>query len=614
MCGIAGVYSLTGRPPDPAWGPLLVAALRHRGPDGDGVYADQRVVLAHTRLAIIDRGPGGHQPMRSADDRQVIVQNGEVYNYTELRAELERNGAGFRTASDTEVLVELLAREDVGGLARVRGMFAFARYDRETGDLLLARDRLGKKPVVWVRTPEYFAWASEVRALLSLPFVPKRLDRAALPHYVELLYVPSPFTLIEGVRKLEPASYLRLAGDERRTLSGGRYWRPPPPDPGQRADRAWFAAFDREFLESTRLRTVSDVPIGVFLSGGVDSNAVLECLHRVGHRPIRTFTVGFHGLPDERPIAREAARTHSDHHTELVLEPDLASEIPPILRHFGEPLGDSAVITNALIARAAAAHVKVVLNGDGGDELFGGYLRYPFSRRADLLSRVPGATAMLAGGLSRRPRLAAVFEALAHRRPDLAARALASVMTPHEREALLAPGHDEHHPLAPARDVDGGLLGAIFAWDREVYLPDDLLVKVDVASMAFGLENRSPFLDYRLFELVSRLPPARRAALFATKPLLRRLVHGRIPSAALAAPKRGFSLPLEHWLRGPLRGWLDGLLADPQAIAPCLRQGATRRMLSRFHDGADDGMAPLRLWSLAALEFWAREFSVETGP
>ncbi len=617
MCGVAGVYALTDRPPDPAWGRLLVDCLKHRGPDGDGVYSDRRIVLAHTRLAIIDLSEGGAQPMRSADDRFVIAQNGEIYNHAELRPALERDGVRLRSASDTEVLLESLALRGSQALAALHGMFAFALYDRETGDLLLARDRLGKKPLLYVKTPEFLAFASEARALLRLPFVRARLDRAALLHYLQLLYVPSPFTLIEGVRKLEPATWLRFSGaDPAREPAGERYWRLPEPDPRQRADADWLGRLDELFLEATRLRTVSDVPIGVYLSGGMDSNAVLERLRRASHRPIRAYTVGFAGLPDERPLAREGARAYADEHLELVLDHDLSADIPDALRCFGEPLGDSAVVTTFAISRAAARHVKVILNGDGGDELFGGYPRYPFARRADWAASLPGGLALLGRRYAGRVASEPVFATLRARRPDAAARALGSVTSDAQAADLLRPELLCAHPLAPpairtGRDAE--LTGALFAWDTGVYLPDDLLVKVDVASMAHAIENRSPLLDHRLFEHVALLPPSRRAHPLQTKPLLRRLVRGRVPPGVLSAPKQGFQLPLEVWLHGPLRGWLDGLLADPVATGALYREGAMARALAGFHARHSDELAGYRLWGLAALEFWAREFGVEVG-
>lgn len=614
MCGIAGVYALGDRPPDPAWGKLLADCLAHRGPDGEGLYADSRVVLAHRRLAIIDVSEGGRQPMHSGDGRHVIVVNGEIYNYAELRAVLEAEGVRFRASSDTEVLVEALARRGLDALADARGMFAFALYDRATGDLHLARDRIGKKPLFWVRTPEYLAFASEAQALLRLPFVRARLDRSAVRDYVRFLYVPSPRTLVEGMRKLEPASWLRVRGSQPSAPPEiHRYWSPPPPDPAQRADAEWFRVLDERMLDATRLRTVSDVPIGLFLSGGVDSNVVLADLRRVGHSPIRAFTVGFRGLADELPLAREGARRYADDHVELVLEPDLAHEIPAIVRHFGEPIGDSGIITSALIAREAAKHVKVILNGDGGDELFGGYARYPFAARADRLSRWPGGRLAFEAYYGRRPEMRPILAALRAHDAGEAARALGSVVTPRDAEALLR----DDVPAAPstAPDLPGfageSLAAALFAWDAGVYLPDDLMIKADTAAMAFGLENRSPLLDHRLLEHVARLPAARRVHPTITKPLLKRAARDRVPAAVLAAPKQGFPLPLAEWLHGPLGRWMDDLLLDPQATGSLFRAGALEREVRDFHARRNDVNAPLRLWGLAVLESWARTFAIE---
>jgi asparagine synthase (glutamine-hydrolysing) len=617
MCGIAGVYALTERPPDPAWGALLTRALGHRGPDGNGVFHDDRVLLAHTRLAIIDLSEGGRQPMASADGRHQIILNGEIYNHAELRSALEGDGATFRSRSDTEVLLQLLARQGPAGLPRASGMFAFALYDARERSLLLGRDRLGKRPLLWTRTPEFVAFASEAAALLALPFVRATLDPGALRDYLRYLYVPAPASLLAGVSKLPPASLLRLQPTARgATDTPERWWVPPAPNPDQRADTAWEAELETRLEQATRLRTVSDVPIGLFLSGGIDSNVVLERLHRVGHRPLRAFTVGFEGLPDERAIAAEGAARYADDHAVLSIRPDVAHEVPAILRHFGEPLGDSAIVTTYLIAREASKHVKVILNGDGGDELFGGYARYPFARRVDLARRWPGGAALLRGIYGGRPELAEVWPALDAGDFDAAARALSALTSTADERVLLRErflGAAAGAARASGSRGDSKpreLASAVAAWDAEAYLPDDLLVKVDLASMAHALENRSPFLDHRLWEHVASLPPARRFHWRKTKPLLRRYARGRIPEAALQAPKQGFQLPLDAWLRGPLRSWADGLLRAPEATAPLYRPGATAALLDRYHAGAADRLAPYRIWSLAALELWAREFRV----
>ncbi len=606
MCGIAGVLALGGRPPERAWGEAMLAALRHRGPDGEGVHADARIVLAHARLAIIDTSEGGAQPMRSADGRRVIVQNGEVYNHAALRRELEAEGASFRSRSDTEVLLELVARRGVAGLDAVRGMFAFGLYDSASGELLLARDRLGKKPLLWVRTDEFLAFASEAQALLRLPFVRARLDRERAREFARLLYVPAPRTALAGIHRLPAAHHLTVRAGAA-APEPVRWWRLPAPDPAQRADGPWLERLDAELLEATRLRTVSDVPIGVFLSGGVDSTTVLERLHAIGHRPIRTFTIGFAGLPDERDIARDSAARFGAEHVELVVEPDLERELDAVLDHFGEPLGDSAVVTTALIAREASRHVKVILNGDGGDELFGGYPRYRFARRVDLAASLPGGLAALRALGRPGAHARTALEAYARAGAPAAARELGSVASGAQLDDLFGPAPP---PAATPGRPAGGLVGALFDWDTGVYLPDDLLLKVDVASMRHALENRSPLLDHRLFEHLARLSPGRRASIIATKPLLRRLVRDRLPAAPLAARKQGFQLPLADWLRGRLRPWLEGLLLAPAATGALYRPGALRAEVERFLAGAADPLAPYRLFGLAALERWARAHDV----
>jgi asparagine synthase (glutamine-hydrolysing) len=615
VCGIAGVVALGDRPIEPGWGATLLEALSHRGPDGHGVFCEGKVLLAHTRLAILDLSSAGEQPMHSASDRHVLIHNGEVYNYRDLVPALEARGVRLRSRSDTEVVLESLALDGPAAMGRFRGMWADAFWDRDRQELLLTRDRLGKKPIVWTRTPDYFAFASEARTLLQLPFVRARLDRRALPHYLQQLYVPAPYTLLEGVRKLPAASWMRVRPGSA-PEEPVRWWQLPEPNRAAHADAAWFEGFDADLIEATRLRTVSDVPVGVFLSGGVDSNVVLEALYRGGHRPIHTFTLGFHGLADERPLAAPGAKRFADSHVELVITPDLVPDIEAALAGFADPLGDSAVVTNALIAREAAKHVKVILNGDGGDELFGGYARYPFARRADWARRVPGADLVLRQRYGGRPNAMAALEALGRSQPLEAAAALGGVLSPQSLPNLLAPESPAAHRLAPPSFPGAcgpGLVDALFAWDTGRYLPDDLLVKVDVASMAYALENRSPLLDHLLFERVAALPPARRVDGLQTKPLLKHHAQGRIAREVLAASKRGFALPLEQWLRGPLAPWLDRLLAPPQATASLFREGVIAREREAFRTGRADELAAIRLWSLAALEFWARTFGVEIG-
>jgi len=610
MCGIAGVYALTGKPLDPAWGAQLTRALRHRGPDGEGVFCDERVLLAHTRLAIIDTSSLGAQPMTSGSGRHLITINGEIYNHETLRSELERSGVSFRGHSDTESLIEWLERHGVAGLDAVRGMFAFARYDRHTGDLLLARDRLGKRPLFVTRTPDYLAFASEVRALLTLPFVSRRWRADTAADYLRYLYVPSPRTALEGIDRLPPGCTMTVSG----MRPGGRhevqrYWRIPDSDPELRPDDAWWRVFDIELQEAVRLRTVSDVPIGVFLSGGIDSNLVLQTLQRIDHHPIRTFTIGFEGLPDERAFARSAAARSSDEHVELMVRPSVREDLEATLTCFGEPLGDSAVVTTWLIAREASRHVKVALNGDGGDELFGGYYRYPFACRADLASRVPAALSMLGW---REPGRRSVLEAVGRREFAAGARSLSAVTCEAHLEALLRPGVlQAARPAVGPRQASSGLAESVFGWDAEVYLPDDLLIKADVGGMAHAVENRSPLLDHRIVEHVSRLPASRRVHPFRTKPLLRSFARGKVPDEILNAPKRGFQLPIESWLRGPLSAWLDDLTVGATVTAPLYRDGALAREMDAFRSGRGDALAPYRLWGIAALEFWARHYDIE---
>lgn len=586
MSGIAGVLALGERPPEPDWGARLARALRHRGPDGDGVYADGRIVLAHTRLAFQDTGSGGAQPMRSAEGRSRIVLDGEITNHAGRREALMARGARFDSEADTEVLLETLERDGPRGLDDLCGRWAFALWDRARERLLLGRDRLGRKPLLYARTPEWFAFASEAAALLELPFVRARLDRAVLPLWLTHGYAPAPHTLIAGIKKLPAASWMEVSRETPSALPV-RWWTLPAPDPRAHADAAWFEAFDQGLAEAAKLRTMSDVPIGMFRSGEAGSHVVLEALSRAGQPPIRTYS----------PAAPD----------------DLAAEASAVLEHLSEPLGDSAVVTRALLAREASKDVKVIVNSDGVVELFGGAPRYRFARRADFAAHVPGVGAWLAAGSVRAAEALALLRDAG---PGPAARQVGALWGLADLAALLAPGGPPAAALDPPSlpgAAGPGLTDALFAWDIGVSLPDGLLAMVDLASMRHGVENHSPLLDHRLFEWVARLPPGRRVHPLFGGTLLRKHAPGRIADAALRSKPHDFGPPVEPWLRGPLRGWLDGLLGGSATIAPLFRSGALPALLADHHAGRGGERMPLRLWSLAALETWARAHRIEVA-
>ena len=594
MCGIAGHLAFPSADPERAR--RMTAALSHRGPDGEGHWSEGPIALGHRRLAIIDLTEGGAQPMHSADGALTVVFNGEIYNYRELREEL-RPRRTFRTESDTEVLLHLYEELGEALLPKLRGMFAFALWDARRQRLLAARDPFGEKPLVWTerRGPggTELSFASELGALRASGGETGSVDRAALSDYLELLYVPAPRTIFQGVRKL-PAGHLLVATREGVTVR--RYFTPPVP--GSRPDRRGDlpARVRAELERAVRLRLRSDVPIAALLSGGIDSSAVVGLMAKELGPGVRTFSVGFGQGDDELPFARAVAKRHQTDHHELVVTGELAGEVVEGLSAHGEPFGDSSAVPTAAVCRAVAREAKVVLTGDGGDELFAGYGRY---RRVGSLPHVPFAdrAAALAGRAASRYRRAALAVG---RRGDARNRALVEVFSLEERRRLL--GQDARAlpaPEGPTGDVD-----AAIAFDLAVYLPEDLLPKVDAASMRHGLESRAPFLDQELAALVVPLAEEEKQTATQGKLALRAAVKDLLPEEILGREKRGFGSPVEQWLRGPLRPMLEGLLFPPSARAKSLLDptaiDAVVKEVARGRGNAHQA------WALLALEQWLR--------
>lgn len=581
----------------------MAAAIAHRGPDDEGFWFDQRsrhgrdilVGLAHRRLAIVDLTPGGHQPMLSADGRYVLVFNGEIYNHAELREELVRDGVRFRSSSDTEVLVEAIAAW--GTLAACRkaaGMFAFAVWDRRDGTLTLARDRLGKKPLYVYAVPGGgLAFASELKSLWALPGFAPAIDRQALGEFFRFGYVAEHAAIFAGVSKVLPGTVMTLGPELGQAARSTAYWRlvdavlagkeAPIGDP----EEARQGLLERLRL-ATRSRMLADVPLGAFLSGGIDSGLVVSLMQEHSPRPVRTFSIAFADqLYDEAPVARAVARHLGTEHSELrVTEAEAQDVVPQLPQIFDEPFADASQIPTYLLARLTRSQVTVALTGDGGDEPFGGYARYRSQYGlAGALHHLPHALrAPLARGLGDVP--GQVWDSLsralpARRRP----RFLASKVAKLSRSlALDDPGRRaqaflsfwEPETLVPgwlpdaSRDGDfyacpGVLVGdaaeAMQFWEILHYLPGDLLAKVDRATMAVALEARSPLLDHRVVEYAWRLPSSMKASRGATKRILRELLFGFVPREIVDLPKQGFSAPIGAWLAGDLRGWAEAVLA-----------------------------------------------------
>jgi asparagine synthase (glutamine-hydrolysing) len=622
VCGIAGALAprLEDAPPAGA-AERFAAAMVHRGPDGHGFFQAGPVALAHRRLSIIDLSEAGRQPMLNEDGTIAIVVNGEIYNHAELRADLVAKGHRFRSGSDSEVVAHLY--EEVGARApeHLRGMFAFALWDARAGKLLLARDRFGEKPLYYCERSDGFVFASELGALLADERTPAALSMEALDAYLALQYVPAPRTIYEAVKKLPPGHTLEVRPGERPALR--RYYElsfaPTLADvPEEEAARRVRDVVE----EAVRSRLMSDVPLGAFLSGGVDSSIVVACMARASSAPVKTFSVGFTEggrADDELPFARLVAeRWRTDHH-ELVVEPDMVSLLPSIVRHHGEPFGDTSAVPTRYLCEMTRRDVTVALSGDAGDEAFGGYRRYVWAHVAERLRGLPaplarGVAAALAAVPGRRARW--VREYGARLGADEASRYLrfvchfsaaekGALYTPDlarrfERDATAA-SFAEHLGASRATDTVSRLQDL----DARTYLPDDILAKVDVASMTHGLEARAPLVDHHVVELGAALPGRLKLRAGKGKHILKRAFADLVPAEIVRRRKKGFALPTGPWLRGRLHGFArDTLLSGAARARGLFRPEAVADLLDRHRAGEDHGE---RLWNLIVLETWHRE-------
>lgn len=632
MCGICGSAWLDADPGLPE-GSLtrMTERLRHRGPDDSGAYRDRNAALGFRRLSILDL-PGGHQPLANEDGTIWTVFNGEIYNFPQLRRRLEARGHTLRTDGDTEVLVHLYEDEGPGLFEHLRGMFALAIWDAPRRRLVIGRDRLGQKPLLYRLDPASgrITFASELKALLTLPAadVPRDVNVAAIDEYMTFGYVPYPSTILGGVRKLPPAHCAVWEGGR---LALHRYWHP-----AFNAEAPRPAAEAAEELRSTlnaavREQMAADVPLGAFLSGGVDSSIVVALMQRASDRPVRTFAIGF-GDPafDETGYAELVARHLGTEHQTFRVEPDAWGTLPALAEQFDEPFADSSSLPTWFVARETRRHVTVALTGDAGDELFGGYDRYRAVALAARLDRLPPRLRGWMGGPLAR---AVPASSRAKTRLRSVRRFLEQVSLPADRrylgwvtmfdEAARADLYSADFLDRLAR-ADGGdpaaiLLEAFAAADRRdpatratvadllTYLPGDLLAKVDQATMAHSLEARSPFLDHRVVELALALPVEHKLRLRGgrSKVVLKAACADLIPREILTRPKMGFGVPLDRWFRGPLRDPLAEVLLDPRALARGLfRPEAVRALIDDHHAGRRDHA--YRLWALLMLELWFR--------
>ena len=623
MCGIVGVVDAV-RPVEPDLVSRMCRAIRHRGPDDEGMYLTPATSAVHAalgarRLSIIDVA-GGHQPVGNEDGTVWVVQNGEIYNFVELRAELEGRGHRFKTRSDTEVIVH--AYEEFGDdcIGRLDGMFALAVWDERRQRLLLARDRLGKKPLVYAARPGRLTFGSEISAVLLDPAPSRDLDPDALDLYLTYLAIPAPLTIHRGIRKLPPGHTLTF---ERGEVVLRPYWTLPY-EPKLACSESEAAERLVDLLRTAvRRRLVSEVPLGSFLSGGVDSSVVTALMATLTDRPVKTFSIGFEEPRyNELPAARRVADRFGCEHHEFVVKPRAADILPTLVEHFGEPYADSSALPTFYLSQLTRQHVTVALSGDGGDELFAGYGRHVAARMVERWQGMPRVVRAPVAAIARAP----IWPTRDRRsRLSRARRVLeASALSPQERyerwvghlgrgtrDELYAPGWDprDHDvlaaKLAAAESLDA--VDALLAVDTGFYLPTDLLVKTDIMSMANSLEVRSPFLDHHLVEFAARLPSTLKLRRLTGKYLVKRAFAGVVPAGNLHGTKRGFAVPIGDWFRGDLRDFLsDHLLSARSRQRGLFEARVVERLVADHVAGRADWTHPL--WTLLMLELWHRAF------
>jgi len=601
----------------------------HRGPNDHGHYCADGIAVGMRRLSIIDL-EGGHQPIPNEDKTVWAVCNGEIYNFKELRAELEARGHVFRCDSDTEVIVHLYEEEGLNLFSRLRGMFAIALWDAARSRLVLARDRLGKKPLYICREPHRVLFASEMKSLLEVCDIPRTLNSHALQEYLALGYVPAPLTMFEGIEKLLPGHYMVV---EKRRVYDQQYWDVPAGPIEIRSENEWIERVREKLLESIRIRMVSDVPLGAFLSGGIDSSAIVAAMAKMTDQPVKTYSIGFEGADrfyNELPYARIVANAFRTDHHEIIVRPEIAELLPKLIWHMDEPIADSAFVTTYLVAKMARETVTVILSGVGGDELFGGYRRYLGNHLATYYNRLPGVVrqkwlpALLAAlpqdrhsSLKNYIRYADAFVKSAGATPALRYMSYVTLFSSDHKRALLkntfadAPNgngfaseimkqHFETHS-----DLTG--LNQLMYADLKTSLADDLLALTDKMTMAASIECRAPFIDHELVELAASLPESFKVRGFTTKYLLKKVVKPWVPDEILNRKKRGFGAPMGSWMRNDLGPLVDDLLSPKQVERRGLFNSASVRELVARHKTQKCDYTD-QLLALINLELWCQIF------
>jgi len=621
MCGIHGILQLDGAPASPDLARRMARVTVHRGPDDEGLHADGPLAFGMRRLSIIDV-EGGHQPLSNHDGSLWLVANGEIYNFRELRAELEQRGHRFRSGSDCETILHAYAEYGDDFVGKLSGMFGFALWDARRRRLLIGRDRLGVKPMYLLDDGKRLAFASEAKALLALPGVSAALDPSSLSSYLQFGYVPAPQSIFRGITKLPPATLLVAEAGK---VVSRRYWQLPAEVNRAISEEEWVARVRSQLDASVNAQMVSDVPIGAFLSGGIDSSAVVAFMARHSSQPVRTYAIGFDGGPaeayyNELPYARRIAQRFGTEHHEILVKPDVVSLLPKLLWHLDEPLADTAFITTFLVSEFARRDVKVILSGVGGDELFGGYRRYLGGHYQAYFDRLPSPVKRFAAALGERlpsDRHSSVLNAMRLAKGFLTSaglpieeryRAYVEVFSDDALDALVREARDDGRDalaMAFAGHASDDECNRMLGVDAATQLPDDLLLLTDKMSMAVSLECRVPLLDDALVELAAQIPEGVKIRGGRLKHVLKQSLAEVLPTDILERKKRGFGTPMGAWLKGSLAPMMASLLSPesvarrglfrPAAIAELIAAHAANRI-----DGTD------RLLALLNLEVWSR--------
>ena len=624
MCGIYGILNFNKGPVDQDVLKAMSDVLKHRGPDDEGIYINANVGLGHRRLAIIDLDTG-HQPMHNEDKTISIVFNGEIYNFKDLKQDLEKKGHRFSTKSDAEVIIHLYEDYGTGCLKYLRGMFAFALWDGKKEKLFLARDRLGQKPLCYTEKNNQFIFASEIKAVLKVPGIQKKVNLEAMHHYLTYQYVPSPSTMFEGIKKLPPAHFLVW---EKGKITIARYWELDFQTKVNMAQEDYERHIFNLLEESVKLRLISDVPVGAFLSGGIDSTIIVGIMAKLLTKPIKTFSIGFEERAyNELKFAGIAAKHFGTDHHEFIVKPDVLKILPKLIWHYNEPFADSSAIPTYYVAQKTREHVTVALNGDGGDECFGGYPRYQAVKLAQFFDKIPDCLGKKFMGAVANSLPESSEQKTLLRRTKRFFQTL--TLSPGKRYIHWISSFDNerknrlysHDMKKAVGNIDSchilediyskidspDFLDKTFYVDIMSYLPDDLLVKVDIAAMANSLEARSPFLDHKLMESCAAMPSNLKLKGFTGKYILKKTFKDILPQQILRRKKMGFGVPISRWFRNELKDYLSGTLLDNISLKRSyFNQNYVKQLLGEHSQGRCDHGT--RLWALLNLELWHRMF------